>query len=153
LQDPRFAGEGINLNGLVVHPDGYLLTIKKSDGALFKVPLRNPASFSTVQAPTSFVGGDGVTLLSGSDLLIIANQTPAATANAAFWLSSDDGWVSAKVRAVEPLGAGYPTTAVVQGQKIFVVSSRLNELIQAPPDKKAQLVAEATLRQIGRLGR
>jgi sugar lactone lactonase YvrE len=153
LQDPRFAGEGINLNGLVVHPDGYLLIIKKSDGALFKVPLRNPASFSTVQAPTSFVGGDGVTLLSGSDLLIIANQTPAATANAASWLSSGDGWVSAKVRAVEPLGAGYPTTAVVQGQKIFVVSSRLNELIQAPPDKKAQLVAEATLRQIGRLGR
>jgi sugar lactone lactonase YvrE len=153
LQDSRFAGEGINLNGLVVHPDGYLLVIKKSDGALFKVPLRNPASFAKVQVPTSFVGGDGVTLLGGSDLLIIANQTPAATSNAASWLSTDDGWVSAKVRASQPLGAGYPTTAVVQGQKIFVVSSRLNELIQAPPDKKAQLAATATLRQIGRLER
>jgi hypothetical protein len=153
LSDPRFAGEGINLNGVVVHPDGYLLVIKKSDGALFKVPLRNPASFSKVQVPASFVGGDGVTLLSGSDLLIVANQTPTATTNSASWLSSDDGWLSAKVRAVQPLGAGYPTTAVVQGEKIFVVSSRLNELIQAPPEKKAQLAVEATLRQIGRLGR
>ncbi|HEX2876066.1 MAG TPA: hypothetical protein VHP33_32670, partial [Polyangiaceae bacterium] len=153
LRDPRFAGEGINLNGVVVHPDGYLLVVKKSDGALFKVPLRNPASFSKVQVAASFVGGDGVTLLGGSDLLIVANQTPTAAANTASWLSSDDAWLSAKVRATQPLGAGYPTTAVVQGQKIFVVSSGLNELIQAPPEKKAELAAEATLRQIGRLGR
>src|SRR5688572_28549228 len=36
LRDERFAGKAINLNGVVVHPDGYLLVIKKSDGALFK---------------------------------------------------------------------------------------------------------------------
>lgn len=153
LRDPRFAGDGINLNGLVVHPAGYLLVVKKSDGALFKVPLQNPASFSKVQVQASLVGGDGVTLLSNSDLLIVANQTPAAATNRAFWLSTGDDWASAKVRAVEPLGTAYPTTAVVQDRKIFVMSSRLNELIQAPPDKKAQLAVQATLQQIGRLGR
>lgn len=153
LRDPRFAGDGINLNGLVVHPGGYLLVVKKSDGALFKVPLRNPASFSKIQVQASFVGGDGVTLLSNSDLLIVANQTPAAATNQAFWLATDDNWASAKVRAAEPLGTSYPTTAVVQGSKIFVMSSRLNELIQAPADKKSQFAVAATLQQIGRLGR
>ena len=68
-------------------------------------------------------------------------------------MSSDDDWVSAKVRAVQPLGTNYPATAVVQDGKILVMSSRLNELIQAPPDKKAQLGVEATLQQIGRVGR
>lgn len=57
------------------------------------------------------------------------------------------------MRATQPLGTTYPTTAVVQGNRILVVSSRLNELIQAAPDQKARLAAEATLEQIGRLDR
>jgi hypothetical protein len=153
LRDARFSGEGINLNGVVTHPDGYLLVIKKSDGALFKVPLSEPARFSKVQMPTSLVGGDGVTLLTRNDLLIVANQTPAVTANNVSWLASDDDWLSAKVRAVEPLGPDYPTTAVLQSGKIFVVRSKLNELIQAPAERKPQLAVAATIEQIGSVGR
>ena len=60
LSDPQFRGEGINLNGLVVHPDGYLLVIKKSDGALFRVPLAEPARFTRVSV--SLKGGDGLSV-------------------------------------------------------------------------------------------
>src|SRR6185503_8116446 len=49
LSSDPFAGPGVNLNGLVVHPGGYLLVVKKSDGALFRVPLSKPAAFSRVK--------------------------------------------------------------------------------------------------------
>ncbi|XYH95030.1 hypothetical protein ACMHYB_45615 [Sorangium sp. So ce1128] len=37
--------------------------------------------------------------------------------------------------------------------KIYVISSRLNELIQTPPEQKARLRAEATSQRIGRAAR
>jgi sugar lactone lactonase YvrE len=82
LRNERFAGEAINLNGVVAHPDGYLLVIKKSDGALFKVPLAQPTQFSQVSVGTPFVGGDGLTLVGKKDLVLIANRTPGAASNA-----------------------------------------------------------------------
>lgn len=153
LRDEQFVGEGINLNGLVVHPDGYLLVIKKSDGALFKIPLAQPFRFSKVAIKERFVGGDGVTLLGKKDLVLIANQTPAAASNAAYSLTSDDDWVSAKLTAVQQLGDVYPTTAVLRDGTLYVLHSRLNELIQSPPEQKAQLRMEATIRPIARVTR
>jgi sugar lactone lactonase YvrE len=151
LSDPRFAGEGINLNGLVVHPDGYLLVIKKSDGALFKVPLANPAAFTQVAIDTPLIGGDGVLLAGDRNLIVIANQVPGNASNAAFALASDDGWMTARVRATQQLGDVYPTTAVVRDGGLYVIHSKLNELIQSPPEKKGQLQIEATIREIGKV--
>jgi hypothetical protein len=149
LQSEQFVGPGINLNGVVVHPDGYLLVVKKSDGALFKVPLGNPAQFSKVDLTEKFVGGDGLLLVGKEDLVLIANQVPPVASNAAFWLSSDDGWATAKLRATEPLGDVYPTTAVRKKETIYVMHSKLNQLIQAPPNQKASLRIEATVEPIG----
>ena len=151
VQDARFAGEGITLNGLVVHPDGYLLVIKKSDGALFKVPLSAPTQVSKVDIAEQFVGGDGVTLIGKSALLVIANQIPGRASNAAYALSSEDGWVTAKLRAVRDLGNVYPTTAVLRRRRIYALHSQLNELISAPAEQKAQLRMEATIESIGKV--
>jgi hypothetical protein len=151
LHDQRFVGDGINLNGLVVHPDGYLLVIKKSDGSLFKVPLAHPAQVSQVVMAKPIVGGDGLLLLDTRNLVIVANKTPAFASNAAFALSSDDDWATARVSSEQPLGDVYPTTAAVRGDKLFVIHSKLNELIQGAPDVQASLRTEATIRQIGRI--
>ena len=151
LRDARFAGNAINLNGVVVHPDGYLLVIKKSDGTLFKVPLDRPTAATQVAIGDRFVGGDGLTLVGKNDLVVIANRTPERTSNAAFSLSSEDGWSSAKVSAVQQLGDVYPTTAVLRGGSLYVVHSKLNELITLPPEQKAQLRQEATIRAIARV--
>ena len=151
LHDDRFGGEGINLNGLVVHPDGYLLMIKKSDGVLFKVPLSDPDKFARVVVPERFVGGDGVTLVGKDNLVVISNKTPKKASNAAFSLSSDDGWATAKVTAVQPLGDVYPTTAVMRHSTMYVVHSKLNELIARPSERKAELQVEPTIRSIARV--
>ena len=82
-------------------------------------------------------------------LLVIANQVPNHASNAAYVLSSADGWATAKLRAVQDLGDGYPTTAVLRGGRIYALHSQLNELIQAPAERKAQLRMEATIESIG----
>jgi len=151
LHSEQFSGKGINLNGLVVHPDGYLLAVKKSDGSLFKVPLANPAGFSKVRTEHALIGGDGLTLSGPNSLLIIANQTPTKKSNSALSLLSADGWVSAKLVAEQPLGDVYPTTAVRRRDEIYVVSSRLNQLLQSTPEEQRQLQVEARIQRIGKV--
>jgi hypothetical protein len=151
LHAAQFRGPGINLNGLVVHPDGYLLVIKKSDGSLFKVPIDDPARFSRVQLARPLLGGDGLTLVSSNELVIVANQVPGTATNAAFSISSGDGWRSATIDAVQELGDVYPTTGIVRGSKLYVIHSKLNELIQSAPEQKNQLQMEATIQEIGRV--
>lgn len=148
LRDARFAGAGINLNGLVVHPDGYLLVIKKNDGSLFKVPLADPHSVSQVRLERACVGGDGVTLIGRTQLLIVANQVPGTATNAVFSVRSDDAWTTATVSAPIPLGAGYPTTGVVRDGMFYVLASRLDELIRASAAQKPLLQAQATIRAV-----
>lgn len=150
--DPRFAGEGISLNGIVVHPDGYLLVVKKSDGVLFKIPLDTPQSITTVQLGRRLEGGDGLLLLPGAArLLVVANQIPTAATNAVLALSSRDGWQSAEVEGDALLGDVYPTTATLAGDTVYVLHSKLNQLIQAPAEQKGLLRGEATLQEVGRL--
>lgn len=151
LRDAAFAGDGINLNGVVVHPDGYLLVVKKSDGALFKVPLAEPSRFTRVSGAGSFVGGDGLMLVGKENLVVVANRTPRFASNAAFALTSNDGWSTARVREVRPLGEVYPTTSVIRDHQIFVLASSLNELMQAPTAEKSRLAREGVLIPIGRV--
>jgi hypothetical protein len=151
LRDERFAGKALNLNGVVVHPDGYRLVIKKSEGTLFKVPLNRPAEVTQVDISERFVGGDGLTLVGKNALVVIANRTPDGSSNAAFSLASEDSWATAKVSATQQLGDVYPRTAVLRGGTLYVVHSKLNELIAVPQEQKAQLRQEATIRPIARV--
>jgi DNA-binding beta-propeller fold protein YncE len=150
LQDEQFAGEGVNLNGVVVHPDGYLLVVKKSDGSLFKVPLANPSQFSRIDIAETFEGGDGLILVGKQDLVLIANQVPGTASNSAFLLSSADGWASAEPGEVLQLGDVYPTTGTLRDGRLYVIHSKLNELLQSTtPEQRERLQMEATIQQIG----
>jgi hypothetical protein len=141
------------LNGVVVHPDGYLLVIKKSDGVLFKVPLAHPEQFSAVQVDQPFIGGDGLLLAGAQSMVVVANKTPDTASNAAFVVSSTDGWRSARLVGQQPLGDVYPTTAVLRDGRIYAVSSKLNRLLQAPADRQQALRVQATIQSIGKVTR
>jgi hypothetical protein len=49
------------------------------------------------------------------------------------------------------LGDDYTTTAVARDGKLFAVSSKLNQFIQAPPEDRARMRVPATIRQIGKV--
>jgi quercetin dioxygenase-like cupin family protein len=153
VRDAEFQGEGVNLNGTVYHPGGFLLVVKKSTGALYRISLADPARWARVRIAETFVGGDGL-LLHDDKLWLIANQTPARAANAAFVLESRDGWQSASLQRTQPLGGAYPTTCAALGGKIYVLSSHLDEWLTAKPDARPALVRSgrrAEIRAIGSL--
>jgi quercetin dioxygenase-like cupin family protein/sugar lactone lactonase YvrE len=152
LQSEEFRGDGVNLNGIVYHPKGYLLTVKKSTGALYRIPLAAPERFARVQVPGNFTGGDGL-LLSGDDqLVVIANRTPAHKSEKAFVLKSTDDWASAKLVDSIALGDSYPTTCAALGNKLYALSSHLHEWLSAADGARPALVERgrrAEIRQIG----
>jgi sugar lactone lactonase YvrE len=149
LWNDQFSGEGINLNGIVVHPDGYLLAIKKSDGGLFKVPLEQPTQLSRVVTDAALHGGDGLLLLDDQHLLVVANSTAAVDSNSVVALASDDAWGSAVLAGQLPLDAVYPTTAVVRQGRVHVLHSKLGELLKAAVEAKLALRERAVLRDVG----
>jgi hypothetical protein len=104
-----------------------------------------------VKIDRPFVGGDGLLLSGVRSLVIVANRTPQHTTNTAFALASRDDWVSARVVEELPLGDDYTTTAVARDGKVYAVSSKLNQLIQARPEARAELRVRATIRQIGKV--
>jgi len=152
LRAAAFAGDGINLNGVVVHPNGYLLVVKKSDGSLFKVPLLEPARFSRVLNSSALRGGDGVVLLSEESLVIVANRTPQTATNAAMVLTSGDDWDTARLGSKVEFGDVYPTTAALRDGSLYVVYSKLNALIQSTPEEQRLLEQRATIERLS-LGR
>lgn len=128
LADERFRGEGFNLNGIQFHEDGYLLVAKKSDGSLFKVPVDNPAAFGEVRLPRPLIGTDGLLLARPNELVAVTNLASGVASNTVFKLTSDDGWVSARIDAAFETGDVYPTTATINDGRVYVSYGRLNTL-------------------------
>jgi len=149
LENNRFRGEGINLNGIVYHPDGYFIVAKKSEGVLFKIPLLNPKTFSEIKLPRKLIGADGLVLVDHSELVVITNIASGIVSNTAFSLQTNNAWKTAKVTDQYQFGNVYPTTGILKDGNIYVMHSNLNELIHAPKAQKAQLRKKATIQKIG----
>jgi len=151
VQNEQFKGEGFTMNGLDVHPDGYLLVAKKSDGKLFKVPLGAPEKFTAVQLPEPITAADGI-LLAGGDLVIIRNRTATVAANEIVTLRSGDGWSSATIADRKSHEDNYPTTATLRGNQIITVASRINTLLSMLKDNPGGLQQEFRVHTIGTIG-
>ena len=122
--------------------------MNKSNGAIYKIPLDNPNGFTPVAADKKILGADGIILINNQTLAVIANQIPGHQTNAAFLLSTSDSWKNAQVMNQHNFGNVYPTTGVLKDNKIFVMHSRLNTLVSAPPEQRAALQQNATIEQI-----
>ena len=110
-------GTGFGLNGIVYHPDGYLLTAKTSDGTLYKVPLANPTGFTTVTSSQSLVGADGLLLLDNTTLLVVAGSQSTV-----FRLTTTDAWATTRATGSFATGAVSPTTITRRnGTEAFVL--------------------------------
>jgi len=109
-------GTGFGLNGIVYHPDGYLLTAKSSDGTLFKVPIANPAGFTTVTKTQSLVGADGLLLFDNSTLLVVAGSQSTV-----FRMTTADAWASTTASGSFATGAVSPTTITKRGSDAYVL--------------------------------
>jgi sugar lactone lactonase YvrE len=122
----RFAPrEGLALNGLVHHVDGYLLVADLGSGNIYKVPVADPAATSQVILAEPVAGVDGLVWMADGRLAAVSNSTSSVVA-----LSSNDDWASAQVAGVARF-EGQATTGAAVGDDVYVVQPHFAD--QDPP--------------------
>lgn len=111
--------EGLGLNGIEYHPNGYLIVTGGS--TLYKLPVANPAGITTVQLTETIDGQDGLVWMSNGWLAITSNSENRVVA-----LTSDDDWATARVAGVARFAIP-GTTAARVGEGVFVVQPHFTD--------------------------
>ena len=115
------------LNGIVFHPDGYLLVAKTDTSKLLKIPLSNPAAITEVTG-TTFTAPDGIELDKNNNLVVVENGLGLGKT---YTLSSTNKWTSAAKISETNIGKEeFPTTATLASDgNVYVISSKLGKLL------------------------
>lgn len=125
VSDERFAPPtgGFGLNGIVYHPDGYLLAVQTAAGKLYKIDLHQGNAVSEVTG-TGPLSGDGLTLVDKTDLYGVTDNSSQVTQ-----VSSGDGWRSARVVKRDQAGYAGATTNVFVNGSLYTLNARINEIV------------------------
>lgn len=130
VEDPVFAspdpGKAFGLNGIVYHPDGYLLVNHMALGKLLKVDLASK-QVQAVALDKPISGADGMVLINSSTLGVVKNGLTGDTKQIVR-LVSQDGWRHANETGTATVGEVTPTTATMVGASVYVIDARLSEL-------------------------
>ncbi|MET1057929.1 MAG: gluconolaconase [Pedobacter sp.] len=128
-KDEMFKTEGVGLNGIVFHPDGYLVVDNSAKGQLFKIELKNPSQVKKIAIDQYFLGADGLLLGDRNTLTMVVN----GGIDKIYKLSSNDNWTSAKVIASTQTEDRftYPSTATQNGNDIWVMNAQLSQLLDS----------------------
>jgi len=125
------ATEGLALNGIVAHPDGYLLVTGGS--TLYKLPIAAPAAVMPVALPEPVPGQDGMVWTADGRLAIVSNSDNRVVA-----LRSSDDWATAEVAGVGTFDV-QATTAAAVGSRVYVVQPHFGD---ADPPTVARVTLE-----------
>ncbi len=115
----NFASPGFGLNGIVYHPNGFLIVANAGKRRLFKVDLLNGNAVTEITG-TGDLPGDGLTLLN-NDLYVVTGGTRVAQ------VRSMNNWQTAsivKFDATDYVGA---TTSVAVNNQIYTLNARIGE--------------------------
>lgn len=119
LEDERLLIDGFGGNGIVYHPDNYLL-VGISGVELYKIPLDAPHELTIVETAAE-VSADGM-LLDVENNLIVVSQ------GSVLKLSSDDDWATAtRIASVSRHPA---TTAAFCDQTVYVIHPQVNRIVR-----------------------
>jgi len=126
-----FKGDGFNLNGMVYHPDGYLLVAKSNSGEIFRVSIDQPSDIRRVKLPQALLGADGLVFRANNRISVVQNSG----ADQVLDIVSNDGWQSATLQTARKSAMSFPTTAVLAGEALYVLNSRLDTLFSKDTPK------------------
>jgi sugar lactone lactonase YvrE len=130
-----FASIGqFSFNGIVAHPDGYLLVAESVAGDVYKVPLDKPAGLTKVKLSEQVVGADGLLWHPDNSLIVVRNdQSKLVVA-----LKSTDGWASAHVDS-KGTSSTQQTTAALVDDAVYVVHPFFNDAKAMPMLERVHL--------------
>lgn len=124
-----FETEGIGLNGIVYHPEGFLLADNSNTGQVYKIDIANPKNVQKVKIDQFFLGADGLLLNDRNNLTMVVNGGN----DKIYRLESKDNWQSAALAATT-LAADrftYPATATRYQNNTWIMNARFNELLDS----------------------
>lgn len=115
------------LNGIVYHPDNYLLVAKTDTSKLLKISLSNPVNITEVEE-TTFSAPDGIELDKNNNLVVVENGLGLGKT---YTLSSKNNWVSASKISETNIGKEeFPTTAALASDgNVYVINSKLGKFL------------------------
>lgn len=119
LTDPRFSSTSFGLNGIVYHPNGYLLVAQTGAAKLYKINLLNNNTITEVEGIA--VGGDGLQLI-GNDIYIVNGS------NRVSQYRSADNFQTASLIKIDNVGYAQATTNAEANGQIYTINARIGEL-------------------------
>ena len=115
------------INGIDLHPDGYLLAAQAGSRGLIRVPLDDPSATHRVSLAEP-INADGLALTPEGRLVAVAGTGEGDSSRTeVLLLESADGWESATI--VERWeAAADATTAALRGDDIYVIDARFADM-------------------------
>lgn len=135
-RNEAWTGDGFNLNGIVYHPDGFLIVAQSNKGALYKISLKNPNDVKKIVLG-ELPGIDGLVLNGKNELAVISNKS-----NTVFQVRTTDQWKSASVVNSQGSILSFPTTGVFLNGKYYVLNGKLSELFDPNARKTANFLLQ-----------
>lgn len=128
-KDAKFETEGIGINGLVYHSDGFLLVDNSNTGQLYKVELNNPQNVQEISTDQYFLGADGLLLYATDTLTLVVNGGN----DKIYQLTTEDNWKTARLcgTTLLPDRFTYPSTATFNEDEVWVMNAKFNELVDS----------------------
>lgn len=128
-KSPLFVTEGIGLNGIVFHPDGYLIADNSNTGQLYKIDIKDPTNVQKIKTEQYFLGADGLVLDDPNHLTVVVNGGN----DKIYKLETDDNWQSAVMAGTTLIADRftYPATATRHMNEIWVMNAKFNELVDS----------------------
>lgn len=123
------------LNGVVAHPNNYLIVVIASTGKLYKIDLANSNAITEVTGFAPVTGGDGMVLIN-DDLYVVNNR------NQVTQLRGANNWATASVVKTDAVGYDQATTNTVVNGQVYTVNARIGE-IGAAAGNPASLTSSA----------
>lgn len=140
LRDDTFQASpgAFGLNGVVYHPEGYLVVAFSETATLYTVPLDDPTNFATIDTESDAVTSpDGLYLSDDNRTLLVVNNDGGGDNGKVVALSSHDGWASAQATGDFATGPVFPTTVAQRDRNYYVLYAHLNELFAGNPSRDA----------------
>lgn len=128
--------EGFNLNGIVVHPNGYLIAAQSNTGELYKISIKNPKEINKINTEL-MLGADGIFLDSNNELVVISNSKKEV-----YELKSNDDFATAKILKTAACEMNFPTTGIVVNKKYYVLNAKLDEIFNPKATKTSNFLIQ-----------
>ncbi len=133
----EWKGDGFRLNGIVYHPDGFLMVVVSNPGILYKIPVKKPQEIKKVKC-LLLLGADGLIYNpANKELVVISNFSQEIIR-----MRSTDNWESAlpwdRFKSVNT----FPTTGTIGGPYYYILNAKLNELFDPKAAKSSTFLIQ-----------